>query len=517
MKKLVSKILLGAMVLSLVACGGGTEVSGISTKKRVESTLKGDYVIYTKDDGNTYFTNNDDIPETLLSTNGRIENIYVDEKRKAIVYEIARNGIYIKSLKNIDKEPEKIYDSSNFFDFYIVYNNNYILIFDSASLLIYDIENKILEHVSDDVYELKAACNSNGDMLFAVDGYGNKEKSFLVKYNLVNKTKDMINISIRPEGINGFNQFKISNCSLEKSICYFIDVNGNKCQLLKHEFGKGTICVDEQEITENQYHMELFEGGRPSSLPLYIEKVFADGTMIYQRSNMEISDSDDKIDPKKMVRYYYDGEKKEKVKYKIASVAFDRYVGYEAFKGNIIINNKKMDLPINIVSTNGEYYISNDGSQVIFEVTILKNKKEIIPSVIYKYNVDSHNTEEIEKDGRLRFYNVIVLNKNTFLYSNVDNDLILNNKIIDHNYKGDIIYDDNLDVMAYRCNEGLKYYKKGKIKLIADGENNNIIGLSNNSNLIWTEDNICYVFKNEKKVKVSENILSVENYKTIKQ
>ena len=139
MGKKILSLCISMILIMLHGCGSEMNV-GNSSSKLTTSKLKGDFVFYVKDNS-IYYTNCDDIVETKLIDYGVKGVIYLDEKRKNIIYvqenDYGDDKIYIKPIKS-DSETITIDSASVVLP---IINNRYI-VYKNDGLFCYDLDSK---------------------------------------------------------------------------------------------------------------------------------------------------------------------------------------------------------------------------------------------------------------------------------------------------------------------------------------------------------------------------------------
>ena len=502
-------LFLSLVLLIIPGCENNTGNSGASSLKSGKSRLKGDFVFYTKNDG-TYFTNCDDIEETMLSP-GTVDYMYLDEKRNNIIYH--SEGLYVRSIKP-NSESIKIDEPGNIMP--IIENKYIVYIGNGGRLFYYDLDTNNKYHISDKVVEKYIKYNST--ITYIEKDSDNKQYN-LCTFDLKSKKKTT---SIIPE-YNG------KSVLMSNGVMYYIvskDINDEMKEsfLYKLESGKSLEMIDKMISNVEHYIKKnnIMKNGKEYTRYLSYKLVdsFNNGEMYYGKAT---SFADMDTDKGVYDYYFYDGktstllniEKDEGLGSfygaRYGWHPIKEYIGYNTYWENDIaswFNNKKNVSIVGGGSGKDSYFfirdkkfdgwvigVSDDCNSIVYNKKI-GDSRYGYDYESFKYNIKNNSTENIKRISDVLYFD----NSNILGIDDYNFDIVLNDTVIDYNYNPyyngthvDLIYEynENLSVIKYMTNSGLCIYKDNQARVVSSNTRGGHI--TNNGNIYYLSGNDVYL------------------------
>ena len=560
-KKFLAIIMSLTLILLLAACGRQTAssvTSGNGGKSiNSQSKLKGDFVFYMKDDNYTYFTNCENIGETLLYK-GKVNKIWIDSKRNKIIF--VADKLYYMSIDDKNHQLVSIDDAR---DIQIV-DNKYIVYVCNSNLFVYDLDTKKKEKISernDNYGHITYKIFDNSKISWLTGEYGESERywhhyyaklDFFGTFDLNKKTKKVVDLNDEERYMKFtiYDEYKSYDAEIWSKDCffngdalYYVDYivdNPDDPNLVNSILYEVKADGNKKVIDELQGSvMKNFEtkfNGRSAhrNLPLKISIISAGQNGVYYEKDVdwtgEYNEDGYPLNSRKYFYYGY-GSLKE----------IDKSLSHDIFNvsGSSIKDLRYDGDPntwqyvynMNFIEPVAYTYHSSIESFFVGDKEFNKDVIKIIPSsdstkFVCRVNdedyclidsIDGSNEKLCPRDRNVVIYS---FDNDNILYA-VNNDLLLNQKTIfynvyisDYNSSDYIEFNNDLSCITLRDNiswgkGNTHLYKNGEVYDVAS--NVSYSHLTNNGNVYYVVDGNLYLFKDGEATLILSDVATSEN------
>lgn len=526
--KRVTLFLLSMLLIVLSGCGNSSTAGGTSAKA-TGSKLKGDFVFYQKD-GATYYTNCGDIGETKLVDGTREYKVYLDEKRKNIIFS-TDDAIAIKPIK-VDSEAIIINTGVKFFEFL---DNKYIVYVTASSfsgpykLFAYDLDSKSNVLLSEKLNE----CNINSGSGSYFVCYNHKityielisknsdEEDYsyitykidfnLCTYDFISKKKEMTAIQTLRNSINEV-------VGLSSDTLYYVDNvkrgdGTGESKLYKVVVGKKPELIDSTDSEIEYYDRGKYDRGTKYLTYFTIHQPFNDNGLYYHKLNWKTKKE------KEDIYYFYDG----KGSVPLGSEYLSTVSIYNGGSRKIDISDSRSR---SIVGKVNQYYI---GSKVydgrLWGCSADYNKAVV--DQIKVVNLENDFVSMLSPPPKVVFY----LDKDNILYSTMNDELALStindefllngNTIINFhtNYYPEYVeHNENCSSIVvagsflFADEDIVWHYKDGQANQVSINAKRGHSHITNSGNASYIRDNNLYLYANGESNLVASDVNSSIGY-----